>query len=195
MTSSERYLAERLHALQQGAPIDEALAFFDALPPVDFAELIGVWRGSGLPTGNPLDGVLEATGWWGKRFDSEDDVHPLVFAGPRGRFNVNPRLVPLGLAVRWSPLISRPMVARTARLVLRALRTSRPAARLRMTTYRGVATATMCYDALPIHDVFRQVDADTLLGSMDLRGLPAPFLFVLRRYGLEQDTARGGESR
>ena len=30
-------------------------------------------------------------------------------------------------------------------------------------------------------DVFRKVSEDVRLGAMDLRGLPAPFLFVLRR--------------
>jgi hypothetical protein len=39
----------------------------------------------------------------------------------------------------------------------------------------------MCYDALPINDVFRKVDDDTLVGAMDMRGLDAPFMFVLRR--------------
>ena len=39
----------------------------------------------------------------------------------------------------------------------------------------------MVYDALPIIDVFRRVGADTVLGAMDMRGLPAPFFFVLRR--------------
>jgi hypothetical protein len=48
--------------------------------------------------------------------------------------------------------------------------------------YRRVLTATMCYDALPINDVFRKVDNDdTLVGAMDLRGLEMPFMFVLRR--------------
>ncbi|MFN2320273.1 MAG: DUF4334 domain-containing protein [Dermatophilaceae bacterium] len=32
-----------------------------------------------------------------------------------------------------------------------------------------------------MHDHFRAVDADTLIGAMDLRGLSDPFLFVLRR--------------
>jgi hypothetical protein len=49
-----------------------------------------------------------------------------------------------------------------------------------MTEFRGVVTATMCYDALPIHDAFRRIDDDTRLGVMDLRGAP-PFVFVLER--------------
>jgi len=46
--------------------------------------------------------------------------------------------------------------------------------------HRGVVTAAMVYDHLPIIDVFRLVDAGTLLGVMDLRGLP-PYVFVLTR--------------
>jgi hypothetical protein len=47
--------------------------------------------------------------------------------------------------------------------------------------WRGRLGAAMVYDTQPICDVFRTVDADTRLGLMDLRGLPAPFFFVLRR--------------
>jgi hypothetical protein len=39
----------------------------------------------------------------------------------------------------------------------------------------------MVYDALPIIDVFRRVGPDTVIGAMDMRGLPAPFLFLLER--------------
>jgi hypothetical protein len=39
----------------------------------------------------------------------------------------------------------------------------------------------MCYDQLPIHDVFRKVDENTVLGAMDMRGTPDPLVFFLRR--------------
>jgi hypothetical protein len=72
--------------------------------------------------------------------------------------------------------------ARAAFGVLRPLLyTSRPKARLRTVEHRGVHTAAMVYDALPIIDVFRRATPDTLLGLMDLRGLPRPFFFLLRR--------------
>ncbi|MFP5372477.1 MAG: DUF4334 domain-containing protein, partial [Actinomycetes bacterium] len=75
--------------------------------------------------------------------------------------------------------------ARPARWAFRALRpllgTQQPRARLRTVEHRGVATAAMVYDALPIIDVFRSGGPDVLLGWMDLRGLVQPFLFVLRR--------------
>ena len=41
----------------------------------------------------------------------------------------------------------------------------------------------MSYDNLPINDVFRQIDADTMLGAMDLKGMARPFFFILRREG------------
>ena len=44
-----------------------------------------------------------------------------------------------------------------------------------MTEYRGVVSATMIYDSLPIIDIFRKVDDDTVLGAMDLRFTPQPF--------------------
>ena len=59
--------------------------------------------------------------------------------------------------------------------------TRRSRARVRMTEYRGKLSATMIYDALPINDVFRKVDADTVLGIMDYKGMPASLFFVLQR--------------
>lgn len=39
----------------------------------------------------------------------------------------------------------------------------------------------MVYDDLPIIDMFRRVDARTVLGVMDMRAMPLPYFFVLRR--------------
>lgn len=175
----------RLAALERGTTIAAALALFDVLPAAPLAQLVGAWRGSGLPTGHPLDGLLEAAGWHGKRFDGPDEVHPLVFRTARGGLiSVNPSLVPLSLVIRAPELFKLPVVASLFRAGVGILRTSKPRARLRLTAYRGVTTATMIYDALPINDVFRAVDEDTLLGAMDMRGLRQPFVFVLRREGI-----------
>lgn len=178
--------AETLRHLEHGATIGEALAFFDGLPAVEVPELFGSWRGGEIPTGNPMDGLLERFGWHGKRFDSAEDVHPLVMDRPGGgRFSLRPGLVPLPALLpvlrRRPGLVRHPALARVARTLAPALGTRAPRARLRRTEYRGVVSATMCYDELPIHDVFRRVDADTVLGAMDLRGLTSPFIFFLRR--------------
>jgi hypothetical protein len=77
--------------------------------------------------------------------------------------------------------LHRPVVSKLFTALRGALTTTKPHARLRLTEYRGVVSATMCYDALPVHDVFRRVDDRTLMGVMDLRGMERPFVFVLRR--------------
>ncbi|MEL6733484.1 MAG: GXWXG domain-containing protein, partial [Bacteroidota bacterium] len=46
--------------------LDEALVFFDSLPPVSLDFMWGEWEGAELPTGHPMDGLLGATGWYGK---------------------------------------------------------------------------------------------------------------------------------
>ncbi|MFM9088743.1 MAG: DUF4334 domain-containing protein [Cyanobium sp.] len=161
----------------------EALALFDQLEPVAPEELLGGWRGEGFPTGHPLDGLLEAWHWQGKRFESAEEVHPLVFQGMGGSLVcVNParvpmallraswvgRLIPLGGLAPWlAPLVA----------------TRQSAARLRSVAYRGKVSAAMIYDALPIVDVFRRLDGGSLLGVMDAKGMAQPFFFVLRRQG------------
>lgn len=172
--------SDALAALESRGDLASALAFFDSLPTVACNELTGRYRGRELPTGHPMDGMLQASGWYGKQFDDVDHVHPLLFRG-RGDdiFAVEPRKVPLGLASRMPASV----VARSGKAVAAlkpALRATKHRARLRAFEHRGVVTAAMVYDHLPIIDVFRRVDADTLLGLMDLRDSP-PYFFVLAR--------------
>lgn len=175
----------RLQQLERRATAEEALAFFDSLPAVNVEHLLGAWRGAGLATGHPLDGLLERLGWHGKRFDAADAVHPLVMGEGGGRFNLIPSIVPLGWVRRNARLLAREPVAAVARRVMPWFRTDEPQARACMSEFRGVVSATMVYDKLPIRDVFRRVDGSTLLGVMDARGDVAPhyFYFVLHREG------------
>jgi hypothetical protein len=176
-TSAQGWLAEH----RDGAPPAEALEFFDSLPAVGLAEIIGRWRGSGLHTGSPLDGLLEAYGWYGKQVTGVESVHPLLFQTRGGPRPVDPSWIPLGLLRDYAGL-ARFRLLRTAFGGIRPLLyTNQPKARLRTVEHRGVATAAMVYDALPIIDVFRRVSSDVLLGAMDMRGLAAPFFFVLQR--------------
>lgn len=160
----------------------EALGRFDAGAPVAVEELLGRWRGSTYPTGHRLDGLLERYGWYGKEFISADVVHPLLFRDGSGRPRpLDPRMVPFG-AVRRAGVLGRlPGAGLGFRMARPMLFTHRPGARLRMVEHRGTTTAAMIYDALPIIDVFRRLDDDTLLGLMDMRGLDPPFFFTLRR--------------
>jgi hypothetical protein len=76
----------------------EAFSRFDALPPVDIPFMLGPWRGETYPRGHPLDGSLEAFHWHGKRFDSAEEVHPLVFSNLAGDLVcLDPRWVGPGL--------------------------------------------------------------------------------------------------
>ena len=168
------------------APITaaDALALFDATPAVAPEDMVGTWRGAELPTGHPLDGLLEASGWWGKQFLDGESVHPLLFptADGDGLWAMNPLLAFSGLGVVTRiPLLRHRNHAGLVTMAKPVLGTTSPKARLRSARYRGVDSATMIYDQLPINDVFRGLDDDTVLGAMDLRGSPAPYFFVLVR--------------
>jgi hypothetical protein len=171
----------RLDEHRGGTSPQEALAFFDSLPPVPVEDVVGRWKGSELPTGSPLDGLLAAYGWWGKEMLDAESVHPLLFSGPHGPYPVNPSLVPMALLRSRPQLASAGPLRRAATLLLPLARTGRPAARLREVEHRGTVSAAMLYDALPIVDHFRRVADDVVLGLMDMRALPEPFFFVLRR--------------
>ena len=161
----------------------EALALFDSLPAVPLPAAQGVWRGEGLHTGHPLDGLLEACHWHGKRIDDPEHVQPLVFDKlGGGTLCVEPVGVRLGIAavLRFPVLKSRP-AWRLVQALLPLLKTQDSQARLRMLETRGVTSATILYDTVPIHDALRQEDEATLLGMMDYKGLAQPLFFRLRR--------------
>jgi hypothetical protein len=158
---------------------EAAEALFLTLGPVPLEMLTGFWRGRAVETGHATDGLLRASSWIGKDFLAADDVHPLVHDGAFGRYRLNPGLVPLGLA-RGLGLARLPGTRAAFRVVGLLLATRRPRARLRMIDDRGCLTAAMIYDQLPIIDVFRRVDGDTVMGRMDERGQP-PAFFVLAR--------------
>jgi hypothetical protein len=172
---------DRLSALEPACSLEQALDLYDALEPVRAEQITGRWRGRELGTGHPMDGRLEASGWYGKQFDDVDSVHPLLFTTPGGEvFAVDPRRVPLGIVDKVSPsLVGK---GREALGVLKpGLRTTKPRARLRHVEHRGVVSAAMVYDHLPIIDHFRRVDEVTLLGCMDMRPMPRPYFFVLQQ--------------
>ena len=172
------------NALEAGkTSTQEALAIFDSLDPINADFMLGAWRGAGFPTGHPMDGVLETFHWHGKRFDGPEDVHPLVFSTPAGgRKTINPVLVMPGLGLLdYLPFLNTRFFGRVFQILLPLFATRRSRARLRLTEYREKPSATMIYDNLPINDVFRKVDDNTVLGVMDLKGMTPPFFFVLRR--------------
>lgn len=170
--------------MQSGATsTDQALAFYDALEPAGIDFMLGKWKGAGVPTGHYMDGLLELFNWHGKEFVSADHVHPLVFVAPGGGLvKLNPRWMNMRYA-RNSALARHPLTGKTFGMLSHVLKTNASKARLRMIEFRGKISAAMLYDDLPINDVFRKIDDDTLLGIMDLKGMTQPFFFLLRREG------------
>ncbi|MGG6237791.1 DUF4334 domain-containing protein [Nodosilinea sp. AN01ver1] len=165
----------------------EALELFDGLDTAGVGDLIGSWRGESFPTGHALDGALEAYYWHGKRFEHAEHVHPLVFETMGGgTASVNPLwALPVVQWLNRLPIPKSQAAGRIFQLGIGLVSTSRSCARLRLTHYRGKVSATMIYDTLPINDVFRKINDNTMLGLMDLKGAEQPFFFVLHRAPLE----------
>lgn len=182
MTDAGAEAAARLRTMADGTTAEAALALFDALPPAAEDDLLGAWRGSELPTGNPLDGALTRLGWHGKWVQDRDTAHPLVFRRRDGGLTaLDPARVPLQLVLRAAPLLRSAPASAVFALARPLLVTARPGARVRTVRHRGLASAALVYDDLPVIDVFRRVDDLTLLAAMDARGVDRPYLFVLRR--------------
>jgi hypothetical protein len=161
--------------------LEQALTIFDDLPAVDIETIIGRWHGAGVHTAHPMDGMLEAFGWYGKQFNDRDHVHPLIFQDNKGKlFALDPQRLPFNLALH-APFLKSELMHQAMLTTRFALQTRRTKARVRMVEYRGKVSASMIYDNLPIIDSFRLLDHDTLLGSMDLKGMDKPFMFRLRR--------------
>jgi hypothetical protein len=96
MTTTDEYARTWLERHQDGVDPDEALGYFDSLPVVTPAEMARPMAGTGLITGSPLDGLLEAYGWYGKEFLDEETVHPLLFTDRSGRPRpLDPTLLPV----------------------------------------------------------------------------------------------------
>lgn len=162
---------------------EQTLVLFDSLAPVDTDFMLGCWQGGGFHTNHPMDGLLEAFHWHGKRFDDSESVHPLVFRTLGGNnASLNPGFMGASLWLAGKlPVPKSAAMGKCFQLLIPLMSTRKPRARLRMTGYRGKNSATMIYDQLPINDVFRKVDNNTVLGAMDLRGLARPLFFILRR--------------
>jgi hypothetical protein len=148
---------------------------------VDLDFMTGRWKGAEIQTGHPLDGWLQASGWFGKEFIDPETVHPLLFRGANGDIL---KVAPTPQAMRWAqrfPFLRHPSWSTLLRFGTSLMHSEASQARLRMVEMRGRVSATMIYDHLPILDAFRRIDGRTVLGLMDEKGQPQPYVFLLER--------------
>jgi hypothetical protein len=80
--------AERLRSLASAAApvrVEEALAFFDSLPPVSVDDMLGDWDGGVVATGHRGERHLGRLRWAGKRFTGVEEVDPMICLDDDGR--------------------------------------------------------------------------------------------------------------
>jgi hypothetical protein len=155
---------------------------FRRLPPVEPREMVGLWKGRGIPTGHPFDGILENLGWFGKRFTPDMRADALLFRfGERRLVAIDPARIPLHLALRFHK-VGRTGIARNLFSTLqRGLRARGPVASLKTIVFAGVESTAMVYDDQPIVDYFRRIDEETIMGAMTIRGDDRVYFFELER--------------
>ncbi|MDK1494165.1 GXWXG domain-containing protein [Sinorhizobium sp. 7-81] len=144
-----------------------ALEIFRSLQPLEPREMVGLWRGRGIPAGHRVDGVLENLGWFGKRFRPDLRVDALLFcSGERRLIAIDPARILLRLALRFRK-IGRMRVARNLFPYLQCgLRANGPVASLKSMPFDGVAGAAMLYDGQPIVVYFRRIHEQRIMGAM-----------------------------
>lgn len=161
---------------------DAAFDYFDTLDPVPVSSLVGLWEGRGVPTGHPLDGVLENLGWFGKRFNGDRSADALLFRqGERRLVPIDPSFIPLGLAFRFNRFGRSRAGQNLFSHMTRYLRARGPVASVKSLPFRDKTSAAMAYNRKPITDHFRQIDEDTLLGVMSVEGQASHYFFQLSR--------------
>ena len=160
---------------------EAALKLFDELDTVNLDFMMGQWQGEGLHTDHPMDGLLEALNWYGKQFIDADQVHPLLFLDSKNKVfkgTIPYSLINLAIPLNFPKNQAMQLLFRLSHPLIK---TETSKARLRMMEYRNKVSATMIYDYLPIHDTFRKIDENTVLGLMDFKSIKQPFFFVLKR--------------
>ncbi|HAA13492.1 MAG TPA: hypothetical protein DCE41_18085 [Cytophagales bacterium] len=177
-------MAELLHRILEECKATPEAAFelFQSLETISTEFMHGRWKGVDIDTGHRFNGLFEASGWYGKMYLNDEEVHPLVFFADDKKelWSVNPKMMPFRMNLPADELVGTVM-----RLGRFAMETKESKARLRDTEFKGRVTATMIYDEVPINDMFVKIDDNRVLGVMDFKGEPDhlenPFFFILER--------------
>lgn len=169
---------------------EAAFEYFDGLDAVQPPELIGLWEGKGIPTGHPLDGVLENLGWFGKRFNADMRADALLFKTGNCRLApVDPAHIPLRLVLRFSRFGRTKQARNLFTYLQKALWARGPVASLKVLPFRGRTSAAMVYDRQPIIDYLRKIDEERLIGAMSVKGDDRSYFFLLVRTSPREERA------
>lgn len=173
----------RLQSMLQSEIAD----WFKTLEPVDPKDMIGLWKGSGHPSGHPLDGVLENLHWFGKRFHPDMRADALLFKGDPGKLvAIEPAFFPIRWAVRFASLGRTAHAWNLFSHLQPRLRARGTTASLQQRMDEGLLTAAMVYDRQPIVDYFRRSN-DMVLGKMVIEGDHRRYFFKLQKVDKVQD--------
>ena len=174
--------------IDKKASDEEILKFYDTLDIVELDMMNGVWRGSEIPSNHPMYGALENFNWYGKEFEDEDNVHPLLFENKKGDiYKISPSKLLIGTDLNIA--LSRNKIVQKIFPIFKGIfKTKKSQARIRMVKYRGKLSAAMLYDRVPIIDVFRKIDENTVIGVMDFKGplKEKGYFFILERVNVKK---------
>jgi hypothetical protein len=156
--------------------------WFQTLDPVLPEEMVGLWRGEGIPADHPLDGVLENLQWFGKHIHPDFKADALLFQWRPARLvPIEPSIVPVRTVIRFASF-GRTFIARNWFSYLQKLFRARDTtATLTVGTIDGAETAAMVYDRQPVADFFRRVDHSEIAGMMVVEGDDLRYFFRLRK--------------
>ncbi len=159
-----------------------ALTWFLSLEPVLPIEMTGLWKGKGIPSGHPLDGVLENLNWFGKRFHADQRADALLFQWRERRLvALEPGFMPIRWLIHLAPVGHSSLARKLFSYSHKALQARGPTASLTLRTSQYDETAAMVYDKQPISDYFRRISENELAGMMVVRGDERRYFFSLKR--------------
>lgn len=83
MTNSDVEIRIKEMIAQGCANCDVLLTIFDQAEAIPCEFMFGQWRGAEIKTGHPIEGLLELSKWYGKVFNDNEHVYPLIFLDER----------------------------------------------------------------------------------------------------------------
>lgn len=169
---------------KETATTQEALKFFDAVPPLAANSMSGLWIGQDVLTNHPWDGLLETLGWCGKYFFKNEGgkivAHPLLFYGRKNEiFSIKPREILLSTLGSFN-IPRHESLKYLMRLARPFMQTNNSQATVEVIKYRGVYSAAMAYNGMKITDHFREITPDRVLSVMEMKGR-SPYFFTLQK--------------